>query len=144
MSKARSSERESSETVSMESLKDWVRSEGADYLKDPNITSVGIGYKEKDGELTDEIAVQFTVERKAVPELLEALGTEPIPESVKVDGVDVPTDVRAADVCPRVSDPARGSDRRPQEASRPHRPRHQCLSRKGNRWHHRLHCLRRR
>ena len=32
-----------------------------EYLKDPNITSVGVGYKVVDGRPTDELALQFTV-----------------------------------------------------------------------------------
>jgi endonuclease G len=77
----------------MEELKQFVRTQGADYLKDPNITSVGIGYKQKEGERTRELAIQFTVGVKAVPELLSSLGTREIPPSFNVNGVDVPTDV---------------------------------------------------
>lgn len=79
--------------VSMESLKSFVRSRGVDYLRDPNISSIGIGYKVKNGKTTDAISVQFTVKRKSLPELLEAAGTEPIPKSFEIDGVVVPTDV---------------------------------------------------
>lgn len=80
---------------SMEALKDFVRSRGAEFLKDPNISSVGIGYKtlQKQGKKTRDIAIQFTVETKAVPEVLEAMGTAPIPASFAIDGVQVPTDV---------------------------------------------------
>ncbi|MEX2264385.1 MAG: DNA/RNA non-specific endonuclease [Bryobacteraceae bacterium] len=77
----------------MEALRDFVRTRGARYLKDPNISSVGIGYKMKNGKRTNEIAVQFTVAEKAKPDVLEALGTEPIPESFTIGGVEVPTDV---------------------------------------------------
>jgi len=77
----------------MENLKQFVRTQGVDYLQDGNITSVGIGYKQKDGKPTRELAIQFTVGTKAVPELLESLGTRPIPESINVNGVNVPTDV---------------------------------------------------
>ncbi len=76
-----------------ENLKNFIRSEGRRYLQDPNITSVGIGYKKKDGEDTGEIAIQFTVGRKAAPEALAAMGTELIPAVIMVDGVEVPTDV---------------------------------------------------
>lgn len=79
--------------VSMESLKSFVRSRGVDYLRDPNISSVGIGYKVKDGKMTKDISVQFTVRQKSRPEMLEAAGTELIPESFEIDGVVVPTDV---------------------------------------------------
>lgn len=75
-------------------LKELVRSDAVQrYLDEPNITSVGIGYK-VDGETqTDEVAVQFTVERKVVPEMLDALGTPMIPEAFTFDGETIPTDV---------------------------------------------------
>lgn len=79
--------------VSMESLKTFVRSRGVDYLRDPNISSVGIGYKVKDGKMTNEISVQFTVNQKSQPEMLEAAGTQLIPDSFEIDGIIVPTDV---------------------------------------------------
>ncbi|KOX15515.1 DNA/RNA non-specific endonuclease [Nocardiopsis sp. NRRL B-16309] len=75
------------------SLRTFVRTRGADFLRDPNVSSVGIGYKEKDGRQEGEIALQFTVDTKVQPEALEALGTTMLPESVVVDGVEVPTDV---------------------------------------------------
>src|SRR5918911_1335451 len=65
----------------MEKLKQFVRTKGMDYLRDHNISSVGIGYKRKDGKPTGEISIQFTVDQKASPEVLEAMGTTPIPES---------------------------------------------------------------
>jgi endonuclease G, mitochondrial len=77
----------------MESLKRYVRTKGADYLRHNNITSVGVGYKQKDGKPTKQVAIQFTVGRKAAPEELAALDTVPIPESIVIDGVTVPTDV---------------------------------------------------
>jgi endonuclease G, mitochondrial len=85
--------KKNSQAVSMEALKDFVRTRGAGFLKDPNITSVGIGYKQEDGKLTDEISIQFTVEMKAQPENLKRLGTTLIPKSFKVNGTEVPTDV---------------------------------------------------
>lgn len=84
----------------MEQLKQFVRTEGAEYLRDDNITSVGIGYKQKDGKRTDEVSVQFTVGRKVVPEALAALDTTPIPESFVIGGVEVPTDVIQRDFVP--------------------------------------------
>jgi endonuclease G, mitochondrial len=77
----------------MEKLKAFIRTRGAEYLKDPNITSVGIGYKETKGKRTKDIAVQFTVARKARPEDLAVMNTTPIPESFVIDGEEVPTDV---------------------------------------------------
>ncbi|MFF3326437.1 DNA/RNA non-specific endonuclease [Streptomyces sp. NPDC002889] len=76
------------------SLRQFIRTQGPGYLKDPNITSVGIGYKEKrDGSRSKEIALQFTVGKKRGLEELEGLNTEPIPATVVVDGTEVPTDV---------------------------------------------------
>ncbi len=77
----------------IEKLKTFVRVEGVNFLDDPNITSVGIGYKQKDGKSTGEISIQFTVGQKAAPEALEALDTTLIPKSFVIDGVEVPTDV---------------------------------------------------
>ncbi|MFD0277445.1 DNA/RNA non-specific endonuclease [Kitasatospora sp. NPDC127111] len=75
------------------SLRQYIRSEGAAYLQDPNVTSIGIGYRTK-GLRKGEVALQFTVDRKvSAPEELEALGTEELPASVTVDGVQVPTEV---------------------------------------------------
>ncbi|MBS3921662.1 MAG: DNA/RNA non-specific endonuclease [Nitrosarchaeum sp.] len=77
----------------MPKLKKFVRTCGAEYLKDPNITSIGIGYKLKDGIPSNELAIQFTVDSKAVPEDLARLDTKLIPESIEIDGVKIPTDV---------------------------------------------------
>ncbi len=77
----------------MEQLKQFVRARGEDFLKDKNISSVGIGYKEKDGKKTKEISIQFTVEKKASTDVLESLETEEIPKSFNIGGVEVPTDV---------------------------------------------------
>jgi endonuclease G len=77
----------------MDKLKTFVRTRGSEYLKNKNITSIGIGYKIKDGKETDQICVQFTVSEKASTGVLESLGIEAIPEVVIVDGISVPTDV---------------------------------------------------
>lgn len=82
-----------SKQPSMEQLKTFVRTQGADYLQDPNITSVGIGYKSKDGKPTRELSIQFTVDRKVAPEALGLIDTTQIPESFVIDGIEVPTDV---------------------------------------------------
>jgi len=75
------------------SLRQYIRSRGPDLLKDPNVSSVGIGHKVKNGTRGKQVVLQFTVKSKAEPEALEALGTARIPETVMVDGVQVPTDV---------------------------------------------------
>jgi endonuclease G len=83
------------DTDLLAALRRFIRSRGEEYLRDPNISSIGIGYKITDGRDTADISVQFTVDEKhdATPEALEALGTTPIPASITVDGVEVPTDV---------------------------------------------------
>lgn len=79
---------------SMEQMKNFIRTRGAEYLKDPNISSVGVGYKIKDGQRTNEIAIQFTVKDKASsPEALERLGTVEIPPTVQIGDAIVPTDI---------------------------------------------------
>ncbi|XVS66943.1 DNA/RNA non-specific endonuclease [Actinosynnema sp. CA-299493] len=84
--------------VLLASLRRFVRAKGAGYLRDPNVSSIGIGHKVVDGKPTDEIAIQFTVRQKvAEPEALRALGTVPLPATIEVDGVPVPTDVLQRD-----------------------------------------------
>jgi endonuclease G len=77
----------------MNELKEFVRTRGASFLNDPNITSVGIGYKQQEGKSTNEVSIQFTVETKAQPEDMKALRTTIIPKSFRINGKDVPTDV---------------------------------------------------
>ncbi|HEX6346774.1 DNA/RNA non-specific endonuclease [Umezawaea sp.] len=84
----------------MVSLRRFIRSRGSDFLRDDNVSSIGVGYKHQDGKPTEEISVQFTVRRKALPEQLEALGTVELPKVVVVDGVEVPTDVLERDYKP--------------------------------------------
>ncbi|MGQ0839089.1 DNA/RNA non-specific endonuclease [Actinokineospora sp.] len=74
-------------------LRGFIRSQGARYLQDPNVSSIGIGYKVRDGKRTKEVSIQFTVDTKAEPERLEALDTALLPESITVAGVEIPTDV---------------------------------------------------
>lgn len=77
----------------MEELKQFIRTRGEEFLRDKNISSVGIGYKWEHGKPTKEISIQFTVEKKASADLLESLDTQEIPKSFIVGGVEVPTDV---------------------------------------------------
>lgn len=77
----------------MEKLKQFVRTKGPDYLLDPNISSIGIGYKVKGDKQTSDLSIQFTVEHKSAPEGMAALRTSPIPATIEIDGVAVPTDV---------------------------------------------------
>ena len=87
----------SSKDELIQKLKQFVRTEGEKYLRDKNISSVGIGYKRKDNKPTKQIALQFTVSKKAAPELLESLGTVQIPDAVVIDGIRIPTDVLQRD-----------------------------------------------
>ncbi|MDQ1051817.1 DNA/RNA non-specific endonuclease [Streptomyces sp. V4I2] len=82
-----------SEEMLIGSLRRYVRARGAELLEDPNVTSVGIGRKVTGGRRGKQVVLQFTVASKAEPEALEALGTTPIPGTITVDGIEVPTDV---------------------------------------------------
>jgi endonuclease G len=71
-----------------------VRQKAQAYLRLPNVTSVGVGHRVKDGKRTDELAIQFTVARKLSPEALVAEGLEALPQSfVADDGTVVPVDI---------------------------------------------------
>lgn len=84
-------------SITVEALKPYVRKIAPYFLDKPNVTSVGIGYKQVAGKPTKQLCVQFTVGKKAAPEALEALGTERLPETLTVNGVEVPTDVLERD-----------------------------------------------
>lgn len=79
--------------VSIEDLKKFVRREASRYLTQKNVTSVGIGYRQTEGKPTDELSIQFTVAQKVKPEALESIGATMLPKSIKIGGVEVPTDV---------------------------------------------------
>jgi len=83
------------ENEMLQRLKEVVRAQGPKYLDDPNITSVGIGYKTRKGDTSGskEICLQFTVARKADASELESLGSRMIPETIDIDGEEIPTDV---------------------------------------------------
>lgn len=81
--------RPSKETRLREALRSYVRTHGAGFLRDPNVTSIGVGRKNGDGE----ICLVFTVGRKAAPSVLEALGTRELPKRIEIDGFAVATDV---------------------------------------------------
>jgi endonuclease G len=70
-----------------------VRQVADEYLRDPNITSVGIGYKESGGQPTGELVLKFTVGQKVAPELLQTVPTRPIPETITANGIEFETDV---------------------------------------------------
>src|SRR5262249_6041706 len=71
----------------LDRLRGYVRSHAERWLDDPNITSVGIGFKKTKGKATSDLSIQFTVGTKAAPEQLESLRTEPIPRTIEIDGL---------------------------------------------------------
>ena len=81
-----------------------VRQVADDYLDDDNINSVGVGYKETDGERTDELVLQFTVGQKFAPEALEAAPTREIPQSIEANGITFATDVIERDFAPHLTE----------------------------------------
>lgn len=83
-----------------EALRAFVRTRGADYLAEDNVTSIGIGRKVVAGRVTDEVCVQFTVRRKVAPDVLEAVGTRALPGHVDVGGATVVTDVLEREFAP--------------------------------------------
>jgi len=70
-----------------------VRQVADEYLADPNINSVGVGYKLEDGARTEDLVLQFTVGQKFAPEALEAAPTRRIPETITANGITFETDV---------------------------------------------------
>jgi endonuclease G len=78
----------------LKSLKAYIRSNASSFLKDHNISSIGIGSKIKDGQRTNQACIQFTVDRKFAPEaLLESLNTKEIPQNIKIGDILIPTDI---------------------------------------------------
>lgn len=75
----------------MEAMERFIRTKGSDFLAQPNINSIGIGYKSIAGKATDIIAIQFSVDSKLAQP--QALGLEPIPEHITFEGETFPTDV---------------------------------------------------
>ena len=70
-------------------LRRYVRSQGANFLEDPNITSIGVGRKNGDGK----VGLVFTVGQKVELEVLESLDTREIPKEIEIEGMKVATDV---------------------------------------------------
>lgn len=63
-------------------------------LDQPGVTSVGVGYRIKDGKKTNEVAIQVSVEKKLSLESLAERDIAPLPESLSSpDGATVPIDV---------------------------------------------------
>lgn len=74
-------------------LRRFLRSEGAVYLDDPDVCSIGIGYKRTRGRRTPELCVQFTVvDKRRDLDAPDALGRSLVPPSIPIAGMEVPTD----------------------------------------------------
>ncbi len=80
--------------ISEQDVKNIVRSQAQHFLKQDNITSVGVGYKITNGKTTDQLSVQFTVGSKVAPERLESVGISPLPSHFKTkNGKFIPVDI---------------------------------------------------
>ncbi|QBF33089.1 DNA/RNA non-specific endonuclease [Thalassococcus sp. S3] len=91
MAARKASGKSSKDKKRQEMLRDYVRARGAEYLKDPNVTSIGVGRKNGDGE----VCLVFTVGQKAEPSMLESLGTQELPKEIEIEGQKILTDVVA-------------------------------------------------
>lgn len=74
-------------------LKNYIRTNASLFLSDNNISSIGIGYKITDKKPTENISIQFTVDKKVKPDILESIDTLEIPKTIEIDNVTVSTDV---------------------------------------------------
>ncbi len=70
-----------------------VRQVADEYLTDPNITSVGIGYKLTGGKQTGRLSLQFTVGKKVGLEAVESVSGRTIPTELEANGIRFDTDV---------------------------------------------------
>ncbi len=79
--------------INQEKLKSFIRKNAAHYLRQSNVNSVGLGYKIVNGKRTDELSIQFTVNKKVAIESLESINETQIPQSFVIDGVEIPSDI---------------------------------------------------
>lgn len=77
----------------IERIKRYIRTNGSTLMALPNVTSVGIGHKQKAGHSKKEIALQFTVARKLTPQDLRKESIPAIPHSMEFEGEKIVTDV---------------------------------------------------
>ncbi len=89
MAKKPAKSKEPEDLKLMHDLRRIIRTRGAAYLSDPNVTSIGIGRKNGDGD----ISIVFTVREKLGASALERLGSKALPEQIDTNGRSVPTDV---------------------------------------------------
>lgn len=93
MKKNKSGPSDSEKQEQIGQLQQYIRQNAAYFLAKENINSIGIGYKYVNGQQTEELCLQFTVDEKMSPSSLEALDQFTIPASIEIAGMVVPTDV---------------------------------------------------
>lgn len=74
-------------------LKKLARTAAGRFLKQQNVTAVGIARKVKGNKQTNDLCLQVCVGKKYALEQLEAMATPPIPEKFSANGLTLPTDV---------------------------------------------------
>jgi len=80
-----------------EAISSFLRDEGRQWLRDANIIGISIGEKRSGGGGTGVVAVRFDVIGKLDhPADIIRAGSRPIPETIEIGGVSLPTDVREA------------------------------------------------
>lgn len=77
----------------IEHIKRFIRAHGSALMAMPNVTSVGIGHKQKAGKAKKTVALQFTVSRKLTPQDLHKESIPAIPHSMLFEGEQIVTDV---------------------------------------------------
>jgi len=99
---------------SEQALRDYVRANAEYYLKDPNISSIGVGHKITGGKRSKTVSIQFTVRKKVAGLQIESIDSKPIPKTVVINGRPVPTDVieRDFETCYRLVALEEKSDRK--------------------------------
>ena len=74
-------------------IKRFIRSHGSALMAMPNVTSVGIGHKQKAGKTKKTVALQFSVSRKLTLQDLRKESIPAIPRSMLFEGEQIVTDV---------------------------------------------------
>ena len=108
------------------------RTRGRAYLRLPNVTSVGVGYRITEGKMLDELAIQFTVERKLAPEALALEGLQSLPPSIQsADGEEFVVDVVQRSFQPSyriISEPGLATKNVAEDVSRLRKIRHDPIA----------------
>ncbi len=81
------------DSACIERIKRYIRTNGGTLMAMPNVTSVGIGHKQRAGQSKKEIALQFTVTRKLTLQDLRKESIAAIPSAMEFEGEQIVTDV---------------------------------------------------